>query len=196
MQLNFSGLPRSLVIVSSSPPICTVLQTVCQFWKKIWTWTYQIANPDKPQKLFGRRLARRKRWEVNCIIKKLLGGRKSVDDVIHGSDAIVAVDEEGNICSMIHTINSQMWWTGLFAQRVALPHSAVNLRPSLIRRKARGEPCCWSSACYFFQNRELHTSSPSSYGSLSCRLMLDSKMNPKETKESPTFLLPSFSDFF
>ncbi|CAH3183380.1 unnamed protein product [Porites lobata] len=25
MQLNFSGLPRSLVIVSSSPPICTAV---------------------------------------------------------------------------------------------------------------------------------------------------------------------------
>ena len=34
------------------------------------------------------------------------------------------------------------------------------------------------------------------YGSLSCWLMLDSKMNPKEATESPTFLLPSFSDFF
>ena len=89
-----------------------------------------------------------------------------------------------------------MWGTGLFAQRVALPHSAVIFRPSLIRRKARGEACCWSSACYFFQNRELHTSSPSSYGSLSCRLMSDSKMNPKKATESPTFLLPSFSDFF
>ena len=48
-----------------------------------------------------------------------------MDDVIHGSDAIVAVDKEGNICSMIYTINSQMWGTRLFAPRVALPHSAV-----------------------------------------------------------------------
>ena len=48
-----------------------------------------------------------------------------MDFFIHGSDAIVAVNKEGNICSMIHTINSQMWGTGLFAQRVALPHSAV-----------------------------------------------------------------------
>ena len=49
-----------------------------------------------------------------------------MDDFIHGSDAIVAVDKEGNICSMIHTINSQMWGTGLFSQGVAPPpHSAV-----------------------------------------------------------------------
>ena len=44
--------------------------------------------------------------EINCIIKKLLGGRKSKDDFIHGSDAIFAPDKEGNICSMIRTINS------------------------------------------------------------------------------------------
>ena len=48
-----------------------------------------------------------------------------MEDFIHGSDAFVAADKEGNICSMIHTINSQMWGTGLFAQGVALPHSAV-----------------------------------------------------------------------
>ena len=48
-----------------------------------------------------------------------------MDDFIHGSDAIVAVNKEGNICSMIHTINRQMWGTGLFAQRVGLPHSTV-----------------------------------------------------------------------
>ena len=44
--------------------------------------------------------------EINCIIKKLLGGRKSKDDFIHGSDAIFAPDKEGNTCSMIRTINS------------------------------------------------------------------------------------------
>ena len=97
---------------------------------------------------------------------------------------------------MIHTINSQMWGTGLFAQRVALPHSAVIFKAFVNQTKSPGRALLLIFSRYFFQNRELHTSSPSSYGSLSCRLMLDSKMNPKETTESPTFLLPSFSDFF
>ena len=44
--------------------------------------------------------------DINCIIKKLLGGSKSKDDFIHGSDAIFAPDKDGNTCSMIRTINS------------------------------------------------------------------------------------------
>ena len=87
---------------------------------------------------------------------------------------------------MIHTINSQMWGTGLFAQGVSLLHSAVIFKALVNQTKSPGRGL----------HRELHTSSPSIYGSLSCRLMLDSKMNPKETTESPTFLLSSFSDFF
>ena len=77
--------------------------------KAIW---HRIGSPEKMK-------------EINCIIKKLLGGEKSVEDFIHRSDVIVAADKEGNICSMIHTINSQMWGTGPFVQGVALPHSAV-----------------------------------------------------------------------
>lgn len=51
--------------------------------------------------------------EVNAVIRRLLGGKETVEDFIHGSDAIVAADEDGNVCSMIHTINSQMWGTGI-----------------------------------------------------------------------------------
>ena len=76
--------------------------------------------------------------EINCIIKKLLGGRKSEDDFIHGSDAIFAPDKEGNICSMICTINSQMWGTGLFAQGVALPHSAAIFK-AFVKQTKPGE---------------------------------------------------------
>ena len=63
--------------------------------------------------------------EVNAVIRKLLGGKATVKDFIHGSDAIVAADNDGNVCSMIHTINSQMWGTGLFVQGIALPHSGA-----------------------------------------------------------------------
>ena len=44
--------------------------------------------------------------DINCIIKKLLGGSKNKDDFIHGSDAIFAPEKDGNTCSMIRTINS------------------------------------------------------------------------------------------
>lgn len=44
--------------------------------------------------------------DVNIIIKRLLGGEENIRDFIHGSDSIVAADKDGNVCSMIHTINS------------------------------------------------------------------------------------------
>ena len=34
------------------------------------------------------------------------------------------MDKEGNVCSMVHTINSLPWGTGLFVNGIALPHSA------------------------------------------------------------------------
>ena len=39
--------------------------------------------------------------EVNAVIRKLLGGQESGKDFIHGSDAIVSADNDGNVCSMI-----------------------------------------------------------------------------------------------
>lgn len=41
------------------------------------------------------------------------------------SDGIVAMDSKGNVCSMVHTINSSPWGTGLFAQGIALSDAAM-----------------------------------------------------------------------
>ena len=66
------------------------------------------------------------------------------------------MDKEGNVCSMIHTINSLPWGTGLFVQGIALPHSgAINkahikiakpgsrlsseLQPSIVLRRTDAE---------------------------------------------------------
>ena len=146
--------------------------------------------------------------EINCIIKKLLGGRKSKDDFIHGSDAIFAPDKEGNICSMICTINSQMWGTGLFAQGVALPHSAAIFK-AFVKQTKPGERLAVGLQPVITFKTENSTQAlrpvmalsvvGSSYPVVVSQYvtnLLDSKMNPKEAMESATFLLPSFSDFF
>ena len=54
----------------------------------------------------------------------LLGGHSPVASSASHSDGVVAMDKEGNVCSMIHTINSLPWGTGLFVNGIALPHSA------------------------------------------------------------------------
>lgn len=160
--------------------------------KAIWE---RIGSPDKMN-------------EVNGIIKRLLGGKESVQDFIHGSDAIVAADEEGNVCSMIHTINSQMWGTGLFVEGVALPHSGAIFK-SFVKQTSPGGrlAVALQPAIAFKSDGPTQSRSPvmalsvvgSSYPVVVPQYitsLLDSDMNPKEAMESPTFLLPSFSDFF
>ncbi|XP_028417027.1 uncharacterized protein LOC114541250 [Dendronephthya gigantea] len=63
--------------------------------------------------------------EINEKIKKLLGGHTTDTSFAPHSDGVVAMDKYGNMCSMIHTINSQPWGTGLFVHGIALPHSAA-----------------------------------------------------------------------
>lgn len=62
---------------------------------------------------------------INKKIYKLLGGKVRVDRQSAHSAAVVAMDRKGNVCSMIHTINSLPWGTGLFVQGIALAHSGA-----------------------------------------------------------------------
>lgn len=146
--------------------------------------------------------------DVNAIIKKLLGGKDSTKDFIHGSDAIVAADKDGNVCSMIHTINSQMWGTGLFVQGIALPHSAAIFK-AFVKQTSPGArlPVALQPAIAFKGGESVESRRPfmalsvvgESYPVVVPQYLtslLDSGMNPKEAMESPTFLLPSFSEFF
>lgn len=146
--------------------------------------------------------------EVNAVIKKLLGGKESMKYFIHGSDAVVAADKEGNVCSMIHTINSQMWGTGLFVQGIALPHSGAIFK-SYVKQTSPGErlPAALQPAIAFKPEESAQGRRPvmalsvvgSSYPIVVPQYvtsLLDSGMNPKEAMESPTFLSPGFTDFF
>lgn len=68
---------------------------------------------------------------INELITELLTSFPDVDrhrENRRGSSGIVAMDKEGNICSMAHTANARPWGTGLFVQGVALPHSGAVLR--------------------------------------------------------------------
>lgn len=142
---------------------------------------------------------------VNEIIKRRFGGEKS----IHGSDGIVAADKEGNICSMIHTINSQMWGTGLFVTGVALPHSGAIFKSFVTQTNpgARLATALQPVIAFEHSNEQPQVRRAimalavggSSYPVVVPQYvtnLLDAKMNPKEALEAPTFLLPSFMDFF
>ena len=76
---------------------------------------------------------------ISELITELLTGIQDVDrhrEHQRGSSGIVAMDKEGNVCSMSHTANARPWGTGLFVQGVALPHSGAVLRHMV----SRGQP--------------------------------------------------------
>lgn len=161
-------------------------------------------SKNSTEAIWGRIGSPDKMKEVNDIIRRLLGGKES----IHGSDAIVAADKGGNVCSMIHTINSKMWGTGLFVGGIALPHSAAIFKAYVTQTSPGGRLASGLQPIIAFERDESSaTRRPvmalsvvgSSYPVVVPQYatnLLDSKMNPKEAMEAPTFLLPSFSDFF
>lgn len=65
---------------------------------------------------------------INQYFKELLSDLPNFDqhrELKRGSAGIVAIDNEGNVCAMSHTANSNPWGTGLFVNGVALPHSGA-----------------------------------------------------------------------
>ena len=210
MQLNFSCLLRSLILVFFVSTYLHSTPNGLSILKENLDLDLSNRYSRKTAKAIWHRIgSSEKMKEINCIIKKLLEGRKSKDDFIHGSDAIFAPDKEGNICSMIRTINSQMWGTGLFSQPcVALPHSAAIFKP-FVKQTKPGERLAIGLQPVITFKTENSTQAlrpvmalsvvGSSYPVVVSQYvtnLLDSKLNPKEAMESPTFLLPSFSDFF
>ena len=123
-------------------------------------------------------------------------------------DDIVAADKERNVCSMIHTIASHMWGTGPLVEGVALPHSGA-IYKSFVKQTSPGGRLAVALQPAIAFKSDSPTQSRRPVMSLSVvgsshpvdvpqyiTSLLDSNMNPKEAMESPTFLLPSFSDFF
>ncbi|XP_078350937.1 glutathione hydrolase-like YwrD proenzyme isoform X2 [Oculina patagonica] len=163
---------------------------------------------DSAEAIWKRIGSPEKMREVNAVIKELLGGKEGEKGSIHGSDSVVAADKDGNVCSMIHTINSKMWGTGLFVQGIALPHSGAIFK-SYIKQTSPGERLSTGlqPAIAFKSEETSQGRRPvmalsvvgSSYPVVVPQYvtnLLDSDMNPKEAMESPTFLMPAFSDFF
>ena len=152
---------------------------------------------------------------MNGKIKKLLGGGTGKIAVNHHSDGVVSVDKDGNVCSMVHTINSLPWGTGLFVQGNALSNfgsiykAAVNLTEPGERLADAQQPII----VFKKHQRSLSTSlnevlvskpvlalsvvgsSLSFVTTQRFTAMLDSKMNPKQAIEAPTFYLPSPRSF-
>ena len=120
------------------------------------------------------------------------------------------MDKEGNVCSMIHTINSEPWGTGLFVRGIALPHSAAinkyyikqlkagsrlnsELQPVIVFRSTNEgkEYSLKPAMAISVVGASLREVTPQLLTSV-----LDENMNPKEALSRSQFMLPSKNSYF
>lgn len=121
------------------------------------------------------------------------------------------MDKDGNMCSMIHTINSQPWGTGLFVHGIALPHSAAinkyyikqskpgtrlnsELQPAFAFRNDKssaGKNAVWKPAmAVSVVGASLRQVTPQIVTSV-----LDENLNPNQALSRPQFMLPSLGNY-
>ena len=159
-----------------------------------------------------------KMQEINSIIKSLAGGGSALENSEH-SDGIVSIDGEGNVCAMIHTINSLEWGTGLFVQGIALPHSGAIFRGYVKLTKPGAPLAKGTQPVIVFQESSNEVESDdaeeiprvtrrpvmalsligSSYPVVVPQLItniLDSHMNPKQAMDTPNFLAATYKTYY
>ncbi len=126
------------------------------------------------------------------------------------------MDKEGNVCSMIHTINSLPWGTGLFVHGIALPHSATinkyyikqwkpgtrlnsELQPAIIFNRVNEKKVRNSKNRGFFKPAMAISVVGASLREVTPLLItsvLDENMNPNQALYRPQFMLPSSGSYF
>ena len=150
---------------------------------------------------------------TNEKIKKLLGGGSGRSSVDHHSDGVVSMDKDGNVCAMVHTINSLPWGTGLFVQGNALSNFG-SIYKAFVKQTKPGERLADGQQPAVVFKSQQRSKDPSSSTSLKPVLalsvvgsslsyvtpqritaVLDSEMNPKQAIEAPSFYLPSPGSF-
>ena len=146
-----------------------------------------------------------------------IGGHSPATSYASHSDGVVAMDKEGNVCSMVHTINSLPWGTGLFVHGIALPHSAAinkayikqlksgsrlnsELQPAIVFRvNERKDKVRNSSNGAILKPALAISVVGSSLREVTPQLItsvLDENLNPNQALSRPQFMLPSKGSYF
>lgn len=124
----------------------------------------------------------------------LVAGRHAVSEPKH-SAAVVAADKEGNVCSIVHSINAIVWGgTGIFVDGVSIPDSAC-FQQQVIKSTGLGNrlPDPTNPFLVFRDGKPVLASSSIGSGlhdrTMQCVVsVLDHGMNPKEAVDAPGFL--------
>ncbi len=136
--------------------------------------------------------------DIDNIIKQFTEAAKSKkkpEDKPKHSDGVIAIDQEGNIAAVCHSINTASWGTtGIFVDGISIPDSA-NFQQDLIQKVGPGVPLPdpTNPLIVFKNGKPFLASSSIGSGLLSCTLqnlynVLDFDMDPKTSVETPNFL--------
>ena len=94
---------------------------------------------DAAEELWDKIASPQKMRDVNEIMREMLASvEMDMEQHLHSSSGVVAVDSAGNVCSLMHGTNSEIWGTGLFVQGVSLPDAGIALK-SLISETKSGK---------------------------------------------------------
>lgn len=94
---------------------------------------------DAAEELWDKIASPEKMRDVNEIMQEMLASvEMDMEQHLHSSSGVVAVDSAGNVCSLVHGTNSGIWGTGLFVQGVSLPGAGIALK-SLITETKSGQ---------------------------------------------------------
>lgn len=118
------------------------------------------------------------------------------------SDAVVAVDEEGNVAAICHSINTVIWGTtGIFVDGVSINDSA-SIQQQLIKAVGPGVrlPDPTNPAIFLKSGKPVLASSSIGSGLLEDTLqnlvnILNFGMDPKTSEDTPKFLSPDWGGF-
>ena len=94
---------------------------------------------DAAGKLWDKIASPEKMAEMNDIMREMLASAETdMGQYLRGSSGVVAVDSAGNVCSLVHGTDSEIWGTGLFVQGVSLPSAGIALK-SLLKETKSGK---------------------------------------------------------
>ena len=92
---------------------------------------------DAAEELWDKIASPEKMRDVNEIMREMLASvEMDMEQHLHSSSGVVAVDSAGNMCSLVHGTNSGIWGTSLFVQGVSLPGAGIALKSLITETKS------------------------------------------------------------
>jgi gamma-glutamyltranspeptidase / glutathione hydrolase len=194
---------------TASPEALYEFIRICRagYFLSYWPWQtlkmylpeFDLTPESRVKKESARLLWRKMRepaWEkmLSVITPKGKGDNHSA--------GVVAVDGQGNMAAILHSINTELWGaTGIFVDGVSIPDSAAFQQPGIARIKPGDRLPETTNPVIVLKNDKPYLASSSIGSALHQTTMsnlvnvLDFGMNLKRSIDTPNFMGPYFGNF-